>query len=146
MINDKDRARIAQLYNAGYSQKEISMMTGYCQTTVHHVLIYAGSVKSRNTNSHDDKIMDYCTLKDNIEYLRNNTRVGDKVIVKTYKSTTSKVGFVTSAGVLKPATVVSVTHPKFCMVQLESGALDSISWHDLYLANRGYVEDEEDNI
>lgn len=138
MIPEKDKAEMIRLHKLGYSQLEIGKMTGHHNTTVHGVLISEGAINS----SHVEKMNTYRNFTDGIRQLRMSTKVGDKVNVRTFKSTDGYSR--ASIKVTRPATVVQVTHPKFCMVKLDTGVLDTVSWQDLYLANRGLL-DEDDN-
>lgn len=135
---------LVRLYKAGTPIKHIADIMGRSLTSVYNRAIGLGIHVSKSNRSHYvgdgdafRKISDAIRPEDILQ-VRTKVKVGDILQVKTVKAVTDALGVgYTSVGVMRDARVVSIDHPRFCLLELvDSGLMESKLWVDMVLEQR----------
>lgn len=140
---------LIRLYKSGMPIAHIANTMGRSLSSVYGRAVGLGIHVSKNNSNQGHYIGDSNTIRalsdairpEDIVQVRSKVKVGDIIQIKTVKAVTDALGVgYSSVGVLRKARVVSVDHPRFCLLELVgSGLMESKLWVDMVLEHR-YLE------
>lgn len=151
MATEWEKKRAVELYQSGMNTSQISRETNITSETVRRLLIKAGvyqpCYKKEQTVNRDDR--DKAAIKaEEIQKVRGRLKAGDVLVMCTSKGNpefgrSAKLHKSNNKSAIRRAMVVSTSNPKFCLVRLDSGVLDTVMWTDIVMAERkhkNYIE------
>lgn len=135
-----------RLYREGKQLKEIGDILGRDTSSIYGRLSLLGihTSKKNSANLHVPAVgssmvkMSEAIYPEDLIDIRKKVKVDDIIQVRTMKAMTEAMGTgAVGNGVIRDARVISVDHPRFCLVKLvETGFIETILWVDMVIAQR----------
>jgi transposase len=145
----EEDAKIVKMYKEGMSFTQIGGELNRNVSSIYGRAVLLGLHQAKHTSStHANPMTSQPRTSEaiwpkDIAEVRESVKVGDIIVVNTCKGFTDDLTNGGTSGARKRAKVVSVDHPKFCLVELlDGGFLDSKLWVDLVMEKRGLEKAE----
>ena len=157
VLAQEERKQIVDLYQKGLIIADVAKQMHRCTDTVRTVLIEEGVFVRYRPRPKEEKTQRLLPKVTNSEYedmklresirtcdvldIRNKVKAGDTFLIRTEKGFKElgddvNVAGKTLSGVIRKAVVTNTSNPRFCLLKLESGVMESVLWRDLAIAQR----------
>lgn len=141
-MKQNNKEVIVEMYKEGRKVEEIKETTGHCKKYIYKCLKEANVLLKNNFSATmtlrkqtDEKLKEAVTT-DDIERFRKNTKVGDRLYIKTLKGNLGDSTKQSVEGATKQVVVVSTNNKRHCLVEHETGVRESVLWVVLVMAKR----------